>query len=336
MSMNRRNIVFHVGYPKAASTTLQKSLFNAHKEIANLGIYPKGNVGRDSNGIGQCKAPIMSDVRIRKFYRMLTQEDGVLFDQRNAEKLWRSLLADYGIEKSTIVFSSEQILSSRFANPEIVEKARRIKQLCSEAKILIIVRSQLNMLRSLYRDHPFDPRSIGYRPRPVNFSDWLKIDFQLPYSSLSNTLLFNRVVSIYESLFSKEQVLVLPLELLNKKRGLFINQLSLFMEIDMDEAAFCLENKYENKGVSNVGNRYRRFRNALAPYVKSIQPSNSFLKKIDRNLFSILRDIGSTEEIKISQSDMSLILDKFSTDNGILARQRKLPLEELGYPFSEF
>ena len=118
--MDGKNIIFHIGYPKAASTTLQKNLFNTHQEISNLGIYPKDNVGKDVSYIENFHAPILNDARIRKFYHILTQEDGILYSHENIKKIWRSLLSDYGAEKTTVVFSSEQILSPRFANPEIV------------------------------------------------------------------------------------------------------------------------------------------------------------------------------------------------------------------------
>ena len=215
------------------------------------------------------------------------------------------------------------------------EKARRIQVLCPEAKILIIIRSQLDMLRSLYRDHPFDPRSIGYRPKSVSFSEWLEVDFHLPYGSLANTLLFHRVVSIYESLFSRDQVLVLPLELANKNRSLFVDQLSSFMEIDRQEVDSCLTKTPKNKGVSSLGNRYRRLRSIFAPYVKSMNSSKSFLKGIDKSLFGMLKNIGRTEDIKLSKNDVDLIADKFASGNELLAKQRDLSLKDLGYPFPE-
>ena len=44
-----KKIFFHVGFPKSASTTLQKQLFDKHSKINYLGVYPTGNVGQDSD-----------------------------------------------------------------------------------------------------------------------------------------------------------------------------------------------------------------------------------------------------------------------------------------------
>ena len=41
-------IFFHIGFPKAASTTLQKQLFANHPQLVNLGLYPTSNVGNDN------------------------------------------------------------------------------------------------------------------------------------------------------------------------------------------------------------------------------------------------------------------------------------------------
>lgn len=54
MSNNRADkAVVHVGYPKAASTSLQKHLFDRHPQIRNLGVFPTGNVGEDSDYINE-------------------------------------------------------------------------------------------------------------------------------------------------------------------------------------------------------------------------------------------------------------------------------------------
>lgn len=44
-------VYIHIGYAKAASSTLQKHLFDKHPKINNLGIYSTNNLGKDSSEI---------------------------------------------------------------------------------------------------------------------------------------------------------------------------------------------------------------------------------------------------------------------------------------------
>ncbi|MEO1256342.1 MAG: hypothetical protein AAFY41_15845 [Bacteroidota bacterium] len=328
-------VVFHVGFPKAASTTLQKSLFAKHSEIVNLGIYPTGNIGKDSKDTEPTNAPILQDSRIKSLYQSLTNEDGVLFDGSATKQLLHTLVDEYKIDDSTIIFSSESVLSGRFSNPEIIEKARRTQVICPQAKILIVIRSQVDMLKALYRDHPFDPRTLAYRPRPVSFSEWLKIQLELPYLSLTNTLLFSKVVERYEQLFPEEQILVLPLELLKEQPQVFVKDLANFLDIDSAETALLLKSKPENQGISALGNQYRRWRSRLMPYAKILKPARSLLASVDEKLFSAFRALGKTERIVISESDRLLLYKKYVEDNTSLAERRNLPLARLGYLTSE-
>ena len=326
-----KNIVFHVGYPKAASTTLQKNLFSAHTDVTNLGVYPTSNIGKDSKFSKAINAPILSDLRISKLHDYIACQDGIIFDKVETKQLWKSILFDYEEGKPASIFSNERFLSARFSNSEVVEKARRLYEVCPEAKILIVIRKQVDMLKSLYRDHPFDPRTLEFQPRPVSFSRWLEIDMQRPHASLSNTLLFNRMVEIYEGFFSKEQVLVLPIELLKLEYENFLNQLSQFAGINADETLQLMKEKPENKGISSLGNRYRRWRNRLLPYIGILKPTKSVLQTIDIHLFQAVKSIGKTEEIAASDSDINIIRDKFSHENTILSERRGLSLAELGY-----
>lgn len=324
-------IVFHVGYPKAASTTLQKNLFHDHSEMTNLGIYPTGNIGKDSEHSVSRNAPVLRDPRISQLYHALIQDDGIIFEKEKAILIWNALISDYQKDNHTTVLSHEGFLSARFANPELVEKGRRIYEVCPQAKILIILRSQVSMLTSLYRDHPFDPRTLSSQPKPVTFSKWLDIDLKTPRASLSNTLLFDRVIRVYEQIFSESQVLALPLELLQANREDFAKQLSLFLEVDFNETYQLLGKQSENLGITSVGNQYRRLRGHLMPYMKILKPARSILERVDQKVFGFVRSIGSTEKIQASEEDIEKIRGKFSKDNSSLAKKLNLPLDKFGY-----
>lgn len=326
------SIVFHVGFPKAASTTFQNQLFAQHSDLINLGIYSTDNVGTMTHTSEPLNAPILNDFRIQRLHRSLTEDDGILFDQNAAKELFSQLLHEYRSSNSTVILSNEYITSGRFSNPEIIEKGRRIHSICPEAKILIIIRSQVDMLKALYRDHPFDPRTLdfAYR-RPVNFSNWLDIQFNLPYLSILNTLLFFRVLEKYELLFPKEQILMLPLELLKRDPDSFLIKVSEFLDIDHAETSSLLKNKHENMGISAFGNRYRKLRSQLMPFMKIFRPMRSLLTTVDKNLFEIVKTFGKTEKIIVPEQSLLKLYDKYACDNSKLAKKQNLPLKDLGY-----
>ena len=205
------SVYIHIGYPKAGSTTLQQNLFANHSEILNLGLYPTSNVGNTShtyskyNNIEQ-NIPYLTDAKIQKLYLELIQPDGVVYDEFKAKKLWADIKSDYPVSTSdiSVILSHEGITSSRFANPELMEKARRIKYVFGEVKILIVIRAQQQMLKSLYRDHPFDPRTLEYHQRHVGFSEWLDIDIKRKHGNLTNILYFDLLARTYEDLLDRK------------------------------------------------------------------------------------------------------------------------------------
>ena len=70
------SIIFHIGYPKAGSTTLQKSLWARCSDIVNLGSYPLENLGIDSvdNKLYE-RQPVNFDSRIKQFYNSINIPD---------------------------------------------------------------------------------------------------------------------------------------------------------------------------------------------------------------------------------------------------------------------
>ena len=328
--------VVHIGYPKAASSTLQTGLFLHHNELTNLGLYPTANVGTASaRCLGEC-ASYSTDSRLPVLYDRLVHQDGILFDENSTRALWKSIEDEYGQANpgKTLILSHEGISSSRFANSELVEKARRLKLLIPDARILIIIRSQLEMLKSLYRDCPFDPRSIEYKPRPVSFSEWLDVDLSRRHFRLSSSLLFSRLVSVYERLFGEEEVLVLPLELLGRNRAAFCGELSSFLDIDERETARLLSAPADNTGISRIGNQYRRATRSLFPSGRLRAVLKRQLAPLDKRILDSLKKIGGSERIVSNARDLQKVKNLYSADNTLLSERRCLGLRELDYPMS--
>ena len=64
------DVVFHIGYPKAASTTLQKHLFCCHSDLNSLALFPRKNAGLEAVTRRE-NIPYLESEDLRKFYKAL-------------------------------------------------------------------------------------------------------------------------------------------------------------------------------------------------------------------------------------------------------------------------
>lgn len=251
-------IVVHVGYPKAASTTLQKHLFAKHRDVQYYGNYPTNNVGLDTSNLDD-QARYLRDGTVRTFYRELLKKDNFQYDPARA----RGYLADFMSKESSSdhirVLSHERFLSVLFWNADIAEKARRLRDLLPEAKILIVVRNQRNVVVSQYRNHPFDPRNVVLG-KAMRFSKWLSTAFahdnQIGYL---RSLKYSEVLAMYEAYFEPERVKVVCAEDLSNDFKRFAREISEFMSLDYGETVRTLSGQWENIGVPSYLPRMRRY-----------------------------------------------------------------------------
>ena len=334
-------IFFHIGFPKAASTTLQKQLFANHPQLVNLGLYPTSNVGNDnfkfSGKENLNRINYLDDQRISRLYKLLVQPNGLEFECETVKSLWDQLRFHYSNTdvcfdtSSRIVLSHEAVTSCRFAHPETIEKFRRLRDVFGKVRIILIVRNQLAMLKSLYRDHPFDPRTLECRRRPVSFSEWLDIDIQRGALSLSKSLYFGKVSKVLFNMFGKENVLVLPMEWLQSDLRLFSQMISCFLDINQDITYSLLDKPPINTGVSAFGDHYRSIRSRLLPLLGSLPSLKNLFLPLDTALYKYFKNIGPVSSLVLKDSQLKLLDKMYADDNRRLSVYTGLDLKNLSY-----
>ncbi|WP_164916950.1 sulfotransferase domain-containing protein [Leeuwenhoekiella palythoae] len=252
-------IFVHIGYPKSASTTLQKNVFEVHSEILNLGLFGTENIGKDTYNISNSNI-YLNDSSLRNFYDTITSSHSIEYSKSNVleqmQGIFKKYIMDCEGKKKATVFSHELLTSVNFSHPDIGLKATRIKEVFPNAKIIIVIRNQIDFLLSQYRDQPFDPRNFSCG-RHVKPDKWIEIALKndLP---LLKSLKYNEVVKLYFELFSKDNVKVLHFEDLILDKHRFATDLSSFMNISLEETIDSLNKEKQNDGTTHYHNVFRR------------------------------------------------------------------------------
>jgi hypothetical protein len=197
--MKKESIIIHIGYHKCASTYLQHYVFP--KIPANY-IW--------------CKRHIVDSIQSQTSF----EKDSLI--QWLKEKIVRKYK---GSPYDVTILSHEELSGHPHGYkrdlPFIV--ANNLKDAFPYAKILIVIRHQLDYLVSLYT---YRVAIKGMESRSI--SQFLEKERD---SGLFEKLEYDRLIEYYMSLFGKEHVRVIPLELLKTNSGSFHEQLAAFFNL---------------------------------------------------------------------------------------------------------
>ncbi|WP_259115138.1 hypothetical protein [Salinibacter ruber] len=326
-------MIVHIGYPKAASTTLQRSLFDPHDGINYFGIVPTNNIGYDSP-IQNPKSRYLQNESLKQLHRSLTRIDGSSFSVSEVEARFQEQIEPFLETNRINLFSNERFLSVYFSYPDLEAKACRLKRFVPNARILIVIRNQVDIITSQYRDWPFDPRNL-IGGEPVSIDQW--VDLALKHDDeigFLHSLQYDKVVELYEDLFGAEAVSVFCLEQLADDVTSFAKDISSCLQIDRPQTEALLRNSHENRGVTQKRNTYRQF---IRTY--SLGQVESLLDRIDRMMGSPLMDridavldAGPKASYAMSEFQKEKIKDFFSRSNRSLEKKHQLPLSKYRYP----
>lgn len=302
-------VFFHVGYPKAASTSLQRNLFLNHPDINYLSPQIWYN-----------------------FYDNLKFLDSVL-DRNNLKNNPKDILENqiktYFKLNQKNVFSDERMID-QFSDEQLdnTSKANRIKLCIPNAKIIIMIRNQIDLIRSWY-DFLFPDTSLD---------KWLTKLFnnqQQGYRFLE-CLNFYETVSFYHYLFGKENVKILLFEELKYEPNLFCRKLSDFMEISKKDTINALiKNKEIYRNYQHNYYHYRRVRAKLLPH---FQVSKYIPFPIYRITKESIQKMIETSNPKLSPSyvknknNLQKINDYYASSNLKLQQLLDCDINKYNYP----
>jgi hypothetical protein len=196
MSMKR---YIHIGFPKALSTFLQRNFFDAHPNIFHLGVGCGGNIDYFDPDV---ELAVEDYLLFCKDFRYREKQGFI------SEAFQRSFSAAESDPHANTVGISNESLSFGYipGHIDVTVKAKRLLSIFGkETCIIMIIRNQPALLRSLYRESIRN----GYWG---SFNDFMKYVYFFQDRGFLYDFLYDRQFELYCSLFGRENVHVLELE----------------------------------------------------------------------------------------------------------------------------
>ncbi|MBB3168366.1 sulfotransferase domain-containing protein [Simiduia aestuariiviva] len=217
--------VIHVGLAKAASTFLQRSIFAKHSNVNYLG---KGHVDPD----------------LRAAVTRMSRQNSFFYSGEEVGSVFRNkLIAD---SARVPILSEEDFCGMQFVDTAMM--ASRIKEIFSGGRIILVTRNQQDWAQSKY----FFYLENFKREALFGLDAMLSEDNLRWVGSYFGPFFLNKIATLYENLFGKENLLVVPYEKLKNNSGEFIREVSQFCDIDASESI-----KLKNVGEGRAENKFR-------------------------------------------------------------------------------
>jgi len=133
----------HIGYPKCASTALQSNFFSQLPEVFYLGPYTGGVIFPYYND--DIKYTVEVDWRLMKDFG---------YDQAKAAGVIEICYDDFlASGRKTFGFSSEALVFTLHHDIDVTQKAARLFNILGhDTKIIMVIRRQFDLIRSIYRN----------------------------------------------------------------------------------------------------------------------------------------------------------------------------------------
>jgi len=309
-------IYIHVGYPKNASTTLQTDIFPNINGLLYLGRYYQDTQAYHTKELSDA----LYDVAMK---------DSIDFsDELNIKRI-RLTLNKIGTKFNKVLISSEAF-SNNVADRGLI--AHRLKVIFPEAKIIIIIRNQVDALKSMYK---FLCAQLGKninlsygRPSVQSFDQWIDDQENFFPRSYINTLRYDQLIFRYKTLFGKENVKTLLFEHLRKSPNQFFSQIEDFVEAKIK---FNSDPKFipsRNQSPTKKALIYYKLRQKFPKIV----PSKYFPRFVTKLWHKILFSSNEgSSEFYISNAIEEKILSYYYQSNRRLQEDFDVDLEKLCY-----
>ena len=221
-------VAVHIGFHKTATTWLQSEVFPRHP---HLRTYVEGRVWDDP------------------FLRCIVADSDREFDAGRARTAYERGLNRLGsLTPDDVVVVSAERLSGHAASGgyDTIRIARRLHDVVPEARVLIVVRSQIDMIESEYRQLVGE----GYRGRVSSLwatDAWKRVQFDVGHYE------YDTLVLEYQRLFGPDNVAVFTYEGVLADRNRFLERLAKFFGVEPFNLGTDIAERDVHPGLPNRG-----------------------------------------------------------------------------------
>lgn len=318
--------LLHVGFSKAGSTSLQQLGFSKHPDIMflNAGAHRPPGVdmadqfqGVRSKWIDEFTTDLVYRDQIR--WEGEAVRNGLHYKKELEDIRRRS-------NKKILVYSREQLTNNRAGDNAI--RAKRIYNLAPDAKILFVIRNQIDAIRSRYDMAPYHPfLQLPYfgLNKPISFRKYLDINCADLNKSVFNSLFYDRTLDYYAGIFGTRNLLILTLEELKHDPNSFVKKLSEFLGIEQEGFEALIKEKPKNVATNRFIPTWQRTAARLLP--------SKLRTELKENLRSI--QAKKCKKTTVDRESYDRLYGTFAESNAKLRDSYSLPLEQYGYPIAQ-
>jgi hypothetical protein len=308
--INRRKLFLHVGYPKTATTTLQKKLFARHPGICYLG------------------KPLTGD--LLDIEQHILRLDSVQFERAlpGLQEKFIALSEDCPEQQNMLLSHEGFLRAARYEGHDIGRTAERLRQVFGDplageldVHVLITIRKQIDIIPSYF----FDSVSRS----PDSFHRFIDSSLEQPQFGYFPSLFYDQVVGYYSALFGRERIRVLPFEAFITEREHFLYTLAAYLEIDAEACLGLVGGKSHNVKL-RAGEGYRL--SAYEYVLDRVNKRRTEVTQLPKTLRFLLKRIPLKNYVfALSPDERNRIQALFADCNRQLSGEFNLDLEEYDY-----
>jgi hypothetical protein len=291
-------VLVHVGYYKTGTTFLQEDFFDRHPHI---------------NFVGCSSRKYHPEELLKVIY--------------SPPQVWRSSIALPLVAERQNVISFESFSGGGLwhggGGMSIDERtASRLKEVFPRARILIVIREQFAMLKSVYWQYVWEGGTL-------NFSCFVDRSLADPLFFSPYHVAYDALIRRYQDLFGIENVLVLPFERLLQDQNGFVATINRFMGVPDFQPDKTTTNASPGGALAFY---YVRLINRLfgAESPRFREWSQTFRRRMLRP-WRLLGLVPIRQRYQISDVQQSALAAVFRPSNNACMRQTGLDLAAFGY-----
>jgi len=303
-------LLIHIGLHKTGSTWLQKQLFSD----------PERGF---SDSLGESR---------NELKRRIVTPDPLFFDAAATAKHYAPSLAAARQAGLTTVISHERLSGHPSSGGrDRCMIAERLHATFPDARILIVIREQRNLIRSMYNQHIKAGGVESLRHYFAKPGHARKPSFSLQMYE------FDKLISFYRDLFGRDRVLALPMELLAQRPQEFVDRIAAFSghpPVPLDPIRRRNTRRPHFMRILQRPLNMLFFRNELSPgalfhirhFNRRFSRLRPLFKRLSPRLLERLLDDREMDAVN------KLVGDYYAASNRRTQEMIGLPLAEFGYP----